>query len=103
MKVLGKGTFKVSHVTIRVGYQDRPDVPKSLAIARKRGLLERNLDLENASYIVSRMIITAGDAPTMRPWRKSIFMALARNSASPVDSFRLPPARTIIMGSQVYV
>ena len=95
------GRFKVSHVTIRVGYQDKLDVPESLRLCRKQGLLERNLDLEHASYFLSRIAITPTDAPPLRRWRKKLFIAMARNAASPVEAFRLPSDRTVIVGSQV--
>jgi KUP system potassium uptake protein len=98
---LGQGLFKVLHVTARIGYRERPNVPDLLALARKRGLLERNLDLEGASYFLSRITITATDAPGMREWRKNLFINMARNAASPIDHFGLPPDRTVMMGSQV--
>jgi KUP system potassium uptake protein len=97
---LGHGRFKVVHVTVRVGYQERQDVPAALALARKRGLLERNLDLEHASYFLSHTTIVQTDAPGMRPWRKRLFITMARNSASPIDHFGLPRERTVIIGSQ---
>ena len=37
----------------------------------------------------------------MMPWRKRLFVALARNSASPVDYFKLPGDRTVSIGSQI--
>ena len=43
VQTLGSGQFKVIHATVRVGYQDSFNVPQELALARKRGLLERNL------------------------------------------------------------
>jgi KUP system potassium uptake protein len=98
---LGRGLFKIAHVTIRVGYQDASDIPAALAGARKRGLLERNLDLEHASYFVSKITITATDAPGMRRWRKALFIAMARNASSPIAHFRLPADRTVMMGSEV--
>ncbi len=98
---IGPGLCKVTHVTIRVGYQDHLDIPEALALARKRGLLERNLDLEHASYFVSRMAIVPTDAPGMRRWRKQLFMTIARNANSPIDHFGLPGDRTVMMGSQV--
>ena len=84
-----------------VGYHDQLNVPEALVLARKQGLLERNLDLEQASYFVSRITITPTDAPGMRHWRKSLFIAMARNAASAIDHFGLPSDRTVIMGSQV--
>ncbi len=98
---VGRGTFKVAHVTLRVGYRDTVDIPAALAAARKRGRLARNLDLEHASYYVSRMSITPTSAPGMSRWRKALFVFMARNSTSPLDQFRLPIERTVIMGSRV--
>jgi KUP system potassium uptake protein len=100
---IGRGLFKVFHVIDRVGYRDRTNIPEALALARKMGLLERNLDLEHASYFVSRITITPTDAPGMAPWRKKLFVAMARNAASPIEAFALPTDRTVIMGSQVAV
>jgi KUP system potassium uptake protein len=101
VEVLGHGRFKVVHLTFRFGYHDKLNIPAALAQARKQGLLERNLDLEHASYFVSRITITPTDDPGMRPWRKHLFIAMARNASSAIDHFGLPADRTVIMGSQV--
>jgi KUP system potassium uptake protein len=103
VETLGSGLFKIVHVRVRTGYHDATDVPAALALARKRGLLERNLDLEHASYFVSRITITPTDAPGMATWRKKLFVAMARNAASPIEAFGLPSDRTVMMGSQVAV
>ncbi|MFZ0091664.1 MAG: potassium transporter Kup [Solirubrobacteraceae bacterium] len=102
-EMLGKGLFKVVHLTIRVGYQDSWKVPEALAQARKQGLLERNLDLEHASYFVSRMTIVPTGAPGMARWRKKLFIGMARNATSPIDTFGLPSPRTVMTGSQVAI
>jgi KUP system potassium uptake protein len=99
--VLGSGRFKVVHLTVRVGYRDNLDIPAALALARKRGLLERNLDLEGASYFVSRIYIVPTEERTLAPWRKRLFLALARNAVSPIEQFGLPSGRTVELGSQV--
>jgi KUP system potassium uptake protein len=101
VELLGRGLVKVIHLTIRVGYQDKPDVPAALVLARVQGLLDRNLDLESASYFVSRIAITPTDDPGMRRWRKRLFIAMARNASSPIEHFGLPSDRTVVMGSQV--
>jgi KUP system potassium uptake protein len=100
---LGRGLFKVFHVTIRVGYQDKVNVPAMLVLARKQGLLERSLDLEHASYFVSRITISPSPAGVFRAARKKLFILMARNAASPIESFGLPGSRTVIMGAQVEV
>ncbi|MBV8988579.1 MAG: KUP/HAK/KT family potassium transporter, partial [Solirubrobacterales bacterium] len=99
----GHGLFRIYHVIDRVGYQDKLNVPEALALARKLGLLERNLDLEHADYFLSRIAITPTDGPGMNRWRKKLFVAMARNAASPIEHFCLPSERTVMMGSQVGV
>jgi KUP system potassium uptake protein len=93
--------FRVLHVTVRTGYHDTVDVPQALRLARKQGLLERNLDLEHATYFVSRIAIKASDAPPLTRWRKKLFIGMARNAASPIDTFQLPSDDTVIVGAQV--
>jgi KUP system potassium uptake protein len=100
---MGHGLFRVSHVVDRAGYRDKLNVPEALVLARKLGFLERNLDLEHASYFVSRITITPTEAPGMKQWRKKLFVTMARNAASPIEAFGLPGERTVIMGSQVGV
>ena len=96
------GEFNVFHVTVRAGYHDPLDVPAALRLCRKHGLLERNLDLEHASYFVSRISIKPNeDVPLVTRWRKKLFVVMARNAASPIDSFQLPSDRTVIVGSQI--
>ena len=45
------------------------------------------------------------DHPDLRArhgrWRKALFVFMARNSTSPLEQFRLPIERTVMMGSQV--
>jgi KUP system potassium uptake protein len=101
VELLGHGLFKVFHVAIRIGYHDKLNVPEALQLCRMRGLLERNLDLEHASYFASRITIVPTDAPVMQRWRKNLFIAMARNASSPIEHFGLPSDRTVIMGSQV--
>ena len=98
---VGKGLFKIAHVTIRIGYRDRQHIPEQLALARKQGLLDRNLDLEHASFFVSRMTIVPKNGPGMPRWRKRLFIGMARNASSPIDHFGLPSNRTVMTGSQV--
>jgi KUP system potassium uptake protein len=93
--------FKVFHVTVRAGYHDQVDVPAALRLCRKQGLLERNLDLEHASYHVSRIGIKPTPAPPVKSWRKKLFVLMARNATSPIDTFQLPSEQTVIVGAQV--
>ena len=95
------GKFVAWHVTLRIGYHEKPNLPVLLRLCRKQGLLEKNLDLEHAQYFLSRMTITPTEASPIRFWGKRLFIAMARNAASPIEAFRLPTERTVIIGSQI--
>jgi KUP system potassium uptake protein len=97
---LGYEDDGISHVTARFGFQDAPDVPRLLALAAETGL-ERHVDVEGAVYFLSQLSITPTPAPGMRAWRKRLFVAMARNAASPVDYFHLPRERTVSLGSTI--
>ena len=98
---LGQGLFKILHVTVRMGYRDKLSVPRALELARKQGLLERNLDLEHATYFLSRITIASGSTRPLQATREKLFILMARNAASPIDHFGLPANRTVLMGTQV--
>jgi KUP system potassium uptake protein len=100
---IGQKLMKVAHLTIRSGYHDSQNVPAALALARKRGLLERNLDLEHASYFVSRMTMTPTADRSMSRWRKHLFIAMARNATSPIEHFGLPIDSTVAVSSHVAI
>ncbi len=103
VKRMGRGRCPVLHVMVNNGYRDTNSVPELLQLARKLGFLERNLDLEGASYFISRMTITESPTREMATWRKKLFLLMARNAASPIEHFGLPVERTVLMGSQVSV
>jgi KUP system potassium uptake protein len=97
---LGYADDGISHVTAKLGFQDATDVPRILELAVQRGL-ERECDLDTASYFVSRMTIVPAPGGGMSKLRKTLFLGIARNSSDPVLYFNLPDDRTVVMGSHV--
>ncbi len=98
---LGPKELDMRHVWIRIGYQEQTDVPASLKAARRELLLERELDLEHATYFVSRIGIVPADPSEMPGFQEKVFLTMARNAAGAADQFGLPPDRTISIGSQI--
>jgi KUP system potassium uptake protein len=96
---LGYRDDGITHLTARFGFQDDLDVPRTLRRAAKR--FERDVDFAAVSYFLSRITINSGDEPGMARWRKKLFIAIARNAASPVPYFHLPDERTIVMAAHV--
>ncbi len=98
---IGPEEFGIRFVEIRVGYREQPNVPVALRMARRELLLERDLDLEHASYFVSRITVVAAPDSQMRRWQRALFLSIARNAASAIDHFGLPTDRTVSIGAQV--
>jgi KUP system potassium uptake protein len=90
----------ILHLRARVGFQDHTDVPDILSQAAQRDL-ECPIDVDDASYFVSRATLVLGDEPGLARWRKRLFIAMARNAASPALRFRLPDERTVTLGSRI--
>ena len=99
---LGYKDDGIFHVTIRSGYMQRTDVPRALAMldpARTEG----QLDLDRASYFLSKIELQRGDQPTMAAWRKRLFIATSYITSDAAEHFNLPRDQTVIMGSHVEV
>jgi KUP system potassium uptake protein len=102
---LGYDRDGYSHVNLRFGYQDRPDVPAALARARRsKPGLEVDFNPYHATYVLSHITITPNNPKGRMPrWRKGLFVAMARNATSPTDYFNLPAERVVTMGSQIRI
>jgi KUP system potassium uptake protein len=99
---LGYTDDGIIHVTARFGYMETPDVPSTLAMlepAQTEGLLQ----IEQATYFLSKIELRRGKAATMAPWRKRLFIATSYITADAAEYFGLPRDRTVIMGSHIEV
>jgi KUP system potassium uptake protein len=100
---LGFDDDGIYHVTVRYGFSEPPDIPQALDQARDEGMLAREVDVDSASYFLSRASIRTTSAPGMSRWRKLLFVTLAHNAANPAEVFGLPADRTVVMGTHVDV
>jgi KUP system potassium uptake protein len=99
---LGYSDDGIMHVTIRYGFGDQPDIPRALRLVSAQEH-EVKIDVDNASYFVSRATLGRTRAPGMRPWRKLLFITLAHNAADPARQFALPIDQTVAMGFHIEV
>lgn len=99
---LGYADDGIVHVTARFGYMETPDVPGTLAMLDPAET-EGPLQLDQASYFLSKIELRRGKAPTMAPWRKRLFIATSYITADAAEYFSLPRDRTVIMGSHIEV
>lgn len=84
------------------GYFEELDVPAVVRLIAKAGV-EAPLDVDDASYFLSKVELRAGDEPGMVRWRKHLFLGTAVIAAEPADYFRLPHEQTVFLGSQIEI
>ena len=89
----------ISLVTASFGFQDEPNVPAVLRLACDDGGLP--IDVDHATYFLSRITIRLTPGNGMARWRKQVFKGISRNAASPVGHFGLPEDRVVALGSSI--
>jgi KUP system potassium uptake protein len=99
---LGFADDGIVHIIAKYGYLETPDVPGALRLLGPE-VTEGPLQLDQASYFLSKIELRAGKAPTMAPWRKRLFVATSFITADAAEYFGLPRDRTVIMGSHIEV
>ncbi|TDW21712.1 potassium transporter Kup [Kribbella kalugense] len=97
---LGYGDDGITHVTVRFGYMEPQNVPEALALLDPSDS-EGQLDLDKASYFLSKIELRRGKAKTMAGWRKQLFLATSLITADAAEYFSLPQDRTVIIGSHI--
>ena len=93
---LGHPDDGISHVTLRFGYKDMPNVPKALQLAREKDP-EVDFDPQEATYFTSVSHPVIVHNRRMSKWRKHLYLLMDRNANDPSGYFKLPLDRTIEM------
>jgi KUP system potassium uptake protein len=97
---LGDPDDGIIHIAAEFGFQDPTDFPEVLRRVSGQHP-ETDLDLDHASYFVSRITLRRTNGRGMVTWRKQLFLALAHNAPSQADFLCLPEDRTIVMSGEV--
>lgn len=84
----------------RYGFMQDVNVPQALAACKRFGSHYKMMD---TSFFLNRQTLIASEKPGMALWREKLFAWMMRNSATPMEFFRLPPNRVVEMGSQVEI
>ena len=98
---LGDHRDGIFFLSARFGYMERPNVSDALRLVDP-SRTEGAVDLDNASYFLSRLDLSAGPDPVMAPWRKRLYIAISHMAA---DSgyFGIPLDQTVIIGSRIEI
>jgi KUP system potassium uptake protein len=87
-------------VTLRFGFMESPNVPKTLAIARKLGW---HFDIMSTSFFLSRRALKPATHSGMPRWQDHLFIALSRTANDATDYFQIPTGRVVEVGTQVTI
>lgn len=91
-------------MTLRYGFAESPNVPRSLKRA-----LERNVDLcckmdcDSVSYFVGRAIPVPSTRPEMTSWRERIFIFLTKNATTASSFFCIPSEQVVEVGTFIEI
>jgi KUP system potassium uptake protein len=99
---LGYKRDGIIHASVCYGYMERPNIPAALRLLDPAHT-EGHIDVDTASYFLSKLELTAGDEPTMAPWRKRLFIATSYITSDAAAYFKLPLDRTVVIGSRIEV
>jgi KUP system potassium uptake protein len=91
---------RFSHLEIRFGFMETPDVTGALGRIRKEGM---KFEIMSTSFYLGRRQLLASATEGMPLWQDKIFIALANTATRPSDYFRLPSNRVVELGSQVII
>jgi KUP system potassium uptake protein len=89
-----------SRVTLRFGFMESPNVPKTLAIARKLGW---QFDIMSTSFFLSRRALKPAVHSGMPRWQDLLFIRLSRSANDATDYFQIPTGRVVEVGTQVTI
>ena len=89
-----------SHIVLRFGFMETPNVPQALALARQLGW---NFDIMSTTFFLSRRTLRPAEASDMPRWQDRLFIALGRTANDATDYFQIPTGRVVEVGTQVKV
>ena len=99
---LGAPGDRIVHAVARFGYMERANVPKALRLLTPEQT-DGPLNMERATFFLSKLELCQGDTPTMAVWRKRLFIATSHLTADAAAYFGLPLDRTVIIGSRLQI
>jgi len=97
MTEMGDGFYRV---ILHYGFMEETDIPAALKDVAKCGA---PFEMMQTSFFLSRQTLLSAEKPGMALWREKLFAWMMRNSATPMEFFRLPTNRVVELGSQVEI
>jgi KUP system potassium uptake protein len=87
-------------VKLQFGYMETPNVPRALALARRRG---EKFDIMTTSFFLNRRSFKSARHQGLPTWQERIFIAMAKSAADATAYYCLPSNRVVEMGQQMAI
>ncbi|WP_372338864.1 potassium transporter Kup [Mangrovibrevibacter kandeliae] len=87
-------------VLLTFGYMEEPNVPKALALAKKKGL---KFEIMSTSFFLSRRSFRASKHAGMPLWQDYLYIGMAKSAADASNFYSLPTNRVVELGQQFTV
>jgi len=92
---IGRGFWRV---IARYGFTETPSVPEVMRGAAAQGL---ETFRGRTSFFLGRETFVPTGRSELSPWRRALFLFLARNARSPTEYFSIPPNQVVEIGAQL--
>ncbi len=87
-------------VRMYFGYMETPNVPKALAIARRRG---EKFDIMTTSFFLNRRSFRSARNQGLPFWQERLFIAMSKSASDATAFYCLPSNRVVEMGQQIAI
>ena len=88
-------------VTVRYGFMDEPNIPRTLAQLR---LMRLKFNLMETSFFIGReKVLVSASTPRFWRWRKRLFIFLQATMINATEFFRIPSNRVVELGGQIEI
>ncbi len=94
---LAKGIYRME---IHYGFMENPVIPRAL---KGFAVDDWTFDLDQTTFFLGRESLVASNKKGLSPWRKYLFLFMAKNARSATTFFGLPPDRVVELGIQVEI
>ncbi len=91
---------RFTRIELEFGYMEEPNVPKALALARKRG---EKFDIMSTSFFLNRRSFRSAKTQGLPVWQEKLFVAMTKSAADATSFYRLPTNRVIELGQQLSI
>lgn len=91
---------RFTRIDLNFGYMEETNVPKALALAKKKGI---KYDIMTTSFFLNRRSFKSASKGGLPLWQENIFRMLSRSAADATHFYRLPTNRVIELGQQLTI